>query len=181
DNEIPITENQASGSLNPETSASDNEIPITENQASGSLNPEIATAELPALTGENWPEIVHALTAELGATVWLAQHASFIAREDGRIVLSFHAAAAPHLRADRVRDLGEVLARHYATDPHLKTVPWQDSYLSVLQIRQQRQAAAQQHAQTLLANDPQAQAIARTFGGQWLPESVELQPSTQTA
>ena len=129
---------------------------------------------LPVLSAENWPIIVQSLTAELGAAVWTAQHAAYIATEENYIVLAFHPNADTHLQAERLRELGETLARHYDTHAKLKTIPWQENYASARQIKQQRAEAAQQTALNILHNDPQAQQIQNTFGGQWLPDSVKL-------
>ena len=163
---LPTTEeNNLSVSPNNNT----NEQGVTENEAnlSGSLK-ENPTLDLPELNADNWHIIVQKLTPELGANVLLAQHSSLVKVEDNQITLSVHKNGELFCKPAHLTALGEVLSHHYGTQKNIQLIEWQDNFENATQAKQRHKEEQQQQRLTELQQDPFAQKLQKTFGGEWV-------------
>lgn len=134
-----------------------------ENHFSGSLN----DIDLPELNTENWHMIVQKLTPQLGANVLLAQHSSLVKVEDNQVTLSVHKSGELFCKPNHLSALGEILAQHYGTQKNIQLVEWQEHFESVTQTKTRHKHEQQQQQYQQIENDPFAQKLQQTFGGEW--------------
>lgn len=135
--------------------------------------PDNKTSLLP-LNAANWPDIVDALSAQMGGLTVQVLHTALVAVEDGQVSLSIQDKAKRGWDDIQQQKLGDILHQHYQTARLITILPWQDEWQSVVEVRQEQAKQRQKLAMHYLAEDAQAQKIQQTFGGQWLPESVQL-------
>lgn len=137
--------------------------PTIEENISGSLN----AIDLPELNAQNWHIIVQKLTPQLGANVLLAQHSSLVKVEDNQVTLSVHKSGELFCKPNHLSALGEILAQHYGTQKNIQLVEWQEHFESVTQTKTRHKYEQQQQQYQQIENDPFAQKLQQTFGGEW--------------
>ncbi|PSJ80618.1 DNA polymerase III subunit gamma/tau [Neisseria iguanae] len=137
---------------------------------------------LPDFKPENWAVLVQRFAKRFGAAQMLAQHAVWVGYDSGNhlMTLSLTNEAKATTNKERLDKIRNVLAAAYNLPLKLQTQPWHDGqgWETPAMRRQRLQEEGRQQAQDLLAADPTAQQILKTFDAQWLPDTLELkQPS----
>lgn len=133
--------------------------------------------DVPELSLENWPMLLAGIRSKLGSAQLLAEHAALIAIDvpSQTLTLALHADAKLWAKRENLLRLSQVISDAYGQNWQIVTEDLTDNNGIETPHQVQLRVDAQTKAQAVanLAQDAVAQSIVETFGGQWLPESIE--------
>ena len=111
------------------------------------------------------------ITPALGGTIIPLWQSYWVKTENNHLFLAF--APNTQIKTEQLKDITAVIAQN--TKMHdIQTVEWNDTMQTASRTYTQMDKQARKKAVDILNKDVSAQKIAQFFGGQWLPEQVEL-------
>ncbi len=143
---------------------------------------QLAKMDLPSLEKKHWVEIVSIIRHRLGATQMLVEHVALVDVDADKQMLTLALAKEGSLWAkrDNIQKLSDVISEAYQQTWQITTEDWTEEcgFETPHQVQLRIASENKSEAVAKLEQDATAQAIVETFGGQWLPESIELIPKT---
>ncbi len=142
------------------------------------ISQDVGALVLPKLGTDNWPQIVDRIRTRLGIVQILAENSALtlVDTTHQNMTLAVTKEAAMWAKRENIQRLAQVIGDAYGQEWHIVTEDWTSEcgFETPHQVQLRLEAEKKALAVSLLNQDPTANAIATKFGGQWLPETIEL-------
>lgn len=156
----------------PQTKKKEKSVATTEKTASATTSTPIATSDTPSATNEQWPEIVSALNLQ-GLTQVLAAHCVLVKQEDSAVTLQLNPQHSPLLNDQQKKHIQTALSNYFQKEIQLSIIIEETATLSPAAIKQKKQTAELEAANSAITSDPQIKQIIDQFNATIAPDSIK--------